>query len=198
HREALAKRDGGLEAAVLVALARALGAQGATSQALVCIERAADEALSRGLDELAGEAMLVEAQLVASSGDGARARLKAAEAVSRLDAAVAAARAAGDIARACERQGDALAARDLLLALAARSPEDALPGSVREALAARREGARGASERALLETLGESARRLHAERDPARVVAAVLDAAIAATRAERGFVLLSPEEGEAP
>src|SRR5205807_818349 len=48
------------------------------------------------------------------------------------------------------------------------------------------------------ETLFETSRRLIEERDPDKVVASVLDGAIEATGAERGFVLLSPESEAEP
>src|SRR5207237_6133365 len=104
-----------------------------------------------------------------------------------------AAKAAGALQEALQLLERSRDVRDLLV----KTPADAtgnIPERARQADAARRDETVRRREKALLETFFEVARRLVEERDPDRVVAAVLDHAIEATGAERGFVLLSPEQ----
>src|SRR5438105_4482353 len=64
HALASARLDGPLAAEVLVEMARVLRAQGAPEQALLCVERAAEEARAAFAAAIQGEARLLEAELL--------------------------------------------------------------------------------------------------------------------------------------
>jgi transcriptional regulator with GAF, ATPase, and Fis domain len=199
------ERDAELEAELLIEMARALRARGTLDQAALCVEQAAQTAGRAGSPRLLARARVLEAEVLARLGDGARARARLEEAALLLDEAVARDRASGAFERALDAALEARQARELLASEAARGGPDrvwakggarstndaagALPALAR----IDEEGAADVRGRALEATLHETARRLVEERDPAKVVTAVLDAAIGALGAERGFVLLAPE-----
>ncbi len=199
---AVSGKDGKLEAEALVELARGLRTKGTLDQAILCLERAIEAAKNAGVVGVQAEAHLLDADLRRRMGDVARTRHRLEDAARLFDEAYSAARARGDLEEALrliERSRDA---RDQLVQAPAGG-SGAVPERARQTDAARREEAQRRREKQLLETFFEVARRLVEERDPDKVVAAVLDHAIEATGAERGFVLLSPEavdpaEGAAP
>ena len=195
YDKAVAVKDGRLEAEALVELARGLKTKGTLDQAVLCLERGVEAARRAGLARIEAEAHFLDAELRKRLGDTTRARHRLEDAGRLFDEAYSTAKASGSLEEALallERSRDV---RDQLV----RMPADAsgaVPERARATDAARRDETSRRREKQLLETLFEVARRLVEERDPDRVVAAVLDHAIEATGAERGFVLLSPEQGE--
>src|SRR5579883_1281584 len=194
YDHALARRDKHLEAESLVHLARALELRGVHDQAAIALDNALAAARAGKNLELEAEARLADAGLRRALGDLERARLSALEAARLLDEAFEVARAGGDLERAVELASRGRAARELLSRLPAK--EGGAAALVRRGDDARREEGQRRADRALLEKLFEVARKLVQERDPEKVVDSVLEVAIETTGAERGFVLLSPEEGE--
>jgi transcriptional regulator with GAF, ATPase, and Fis domain len=195
YDRAVAIKDGRLEAEALVELARGLKTKGTLDQAVLCLERGVEAARRAGLARIEAEAHFLDAELRKRLGDATRARHRLEDAGRLFDEAYATAKASGaldDALALLERSRDV---RDQLV----KTPADAsgaVPERARAADAARRDESSRRREKQLLETFFEVARRLVEERDPDRVVAAVLDHAIEATGAERGFVLLSPEQTE--
>ena len=186
---AFGARDRVLEAQVLVEMARGHRAAGAFERALLCAEQGNGAAAAARSPAVAADALAVVAEILEERGDGATARSRLQEAARLLDEAVEQARARGDLGPALELAERARGLRDRVIASLASSPAT----GERSGAAARANDERQRRERATLEALYESSRRFLEEKDPARVVSAVLDAAIEATRAERGFLLLAPE-----
>jgi transcriptional regulator with GAF, ATPase, and Fis domain len=190
----LARKDRALEAEALTELARTLQLRGAHDQATLACESALAAARASASPALEAAALLLAAQVRERLGDAERARDAAARAARAFDDAFSAARAASEHEDAVEHAERGRQARAILLQL-----EDGRAGvaaKLRHRDAAKHEDDRRRHDRALLERLFLLARRLVAERDPDRVVAAVLESAIEASGAERGFLLLSPEEGD--
>jgi transcriptional regulator with GAF, ATPase, and Fis domain len=194
YDQALARRDKLLEAEALVHLARALELRGVHDQAAIALDNALAAARAGKSLELEAEARLADAGLRRALGDLDRARLSALEAARLLDDAFEVARGGGDPVRAVELASRGRAARELLGRLPGK--EGGAAALVRRGDEARRDEGQRRADRALLEKLFEVARKLVHERDPEKVVDSVLEVAIETTGAERGFVLLSPEEGE--
>jgi transcriptional regulator with GAF, ATPase, and Fis domain len=191
---AVTAKDARLKAESLVELARGLKVKGTLDQAVLCLENAFEAAKEAGVPRIQAEAHLLDADLRKRLGDTTRARHRLEDAARLFDEAYAAARAAKDLEGALEIAERSRDVRDLLVKASAPGSADSVPERARAAEAARRDDSQRKHEKQLLETLFEVGRRLVEERDPDRVVAAVLDSAIEATGAERGFVLLSPEE----
>ncbi len=174
------RADRAFEAAALVELSRALRTQGKLDRAFVHAEQAGEAARAARLPALEAEARLVEADLLRAFEESVGAARKAREAASLLEGAAREARQAGDLERACAHFERAREARELM--------GDAPPRPKDEARR-REEG--------LVLALYETSRRIIEERDPEQVLLRVLEAAVQATRAERGFVLLAGDgEGE--
>jgi transcriptional regulator with GAF, ATPase, and Fis domain len=192
YDKAVASKDQRLEAEALVELARSLKTKGTLDQAVLCLERAVEAAKNAGLPRMQAEAHYLDADLRKRLGDGTRARHRLEDAARLFDEAYAAAKASNDLVEALQLLERSRDVRDQLVK-APPTTGGAVPDKARAADAERRDETQRRRDKALLETLFEVARRLVEERDPDRVVAAVLDSAIEATGAERGFVLLSPE-----
>ncbi|MBI3723299.1 sigma-54-dependent Fis family transcriptional regulator [bacterium] len=196
YDQAVSQRDRLLEAEALVELARALKTRGTLDQAVLCLERAVEASKAAAAPRVQAEAHFLDAELRRKLGDPTRARHRLEDASRLFDEAYAAARAAKDSETALEIAERARLVRDQILGASPAAGTTVERG--RAADNARREESQRIRQRAVLETLYETSRRLVEERDPDRVVASVLDGAIEATGAERGFVLLSPDEGAEP
>jgi transcriptional regulator with GAF, ATPase, and Fis domain len=185
---ASAAGDRALEAEARVELARAFRARGAVDRAFLQAEQAAEAARASALPALLADARLLEAELLRGLGEAHGASAKVRQAVDLLEDAASQARAAGQFERACDFFERAGRARPLLVA-----------GDVAPAAGARRDDDARRRERALVVALYETSRRIVEERDPAKVVSYVLDGAIEALSAERGFVLIVGEgDGDLP
>jgi transcriptional regulator with GAF, ATPase, and Fis domain len=200
---AVATSDRVTEAEALVHLAKALEQKGSLDQAVLCTERAIEAAKRSGSPRVEAEALVREAEIRRRIGDLTRARLRYEDASKLLDQAYANAKSTGDVDGALDLAERARTVRDALVQVSGRgrdttSKEEAVRHDVaevgRRGEEKRRAGEERKRERATLQTLFDVSRRLVEERDPDRVVSAVLDGAIEATGAERGFVLLSPDE----
>ena len=196
---AVATRERGLEAEILIETARGLLAQGHPDQAVLCVEQAIEAARLVGRAGLEGEALLVEADVLSALGNRALAAARVTDAIAHLDSAFAAARARGDVAQALEHGERARRARDRLVALAAPLAESrgGLTGRALAQREARSEQTVRRREQAVLAALCETSRRLAEERHPEKLVAHVVDQALEALGAERGAVFVSaPGEAE--
>ncbi|MBI3725580.1 sigma-54-dependent Fis family transcriptional regulator, partial [bacterium] len=181
-------------AEALLELVRALKLAGKLDQAFLLLDRAVSAARAAASPGLEAEALLEDAELNRRLGHEERARGRIADAVRLFENAIAAARAAGDLERALAFSERARAALSLTTSPGKEASASRVVVRVAAAEDARRAEARQKRDRALLETFFSVAHRLVHERDPEKVVSAVLDAAIEATKAERGFVLLSGDE----
>ena len=196
YERALGARDRAVEAEALVALARALRAQGSVDQATVCLDQAFEAARAAGLPAVQADARFVEVELLVAGGNDVLATARLVEAAHLLDAAQATARATGDATLALSLGDRAREARDRVIErLGRHEPHRPIAA---KALAAQEDRRREEERRLrddLLEGLSETSRRLVAERDPERVLVAVLEGAVSALGAERGFILFPRDPG---
>ncbi|HZV00527.1 MAG TPA: sigma 54-interacting transcriptional regulator [Planctomycetota bacterium] len=174
-----------LELEVLLDLGKAYGAASQHERAIVCLREAWDLAEATNDDASRIEVLLARARVRSSSGD-------AEGALADYEDARGRARARGD---------DALAARALEGAREATRigrPAKRVPAAP-ETQEGEGEVSRLRRERAFLLRLQEVSRALNAPQEPRQVLDRVVDAAVALTGAERGFLILTAEaKGAAP